>query len=114
MPGKPNRHSFHTPRMTFLGTVRGTGKLTVAGATGDVRYEIDRYRTRAQTVANGRITGPVALISDAFTAEKAQLMLEDGGVVGISLPVDPAGDECAEIEIDDPLPQFAAEDPSNG
>ncbi len=109
MSGEGRRSSFHAPRLTFLGTLRGTGPLVVEGgaALGDVEYEIDLYLEREKRIANGRISGGEALIAAALEAKAATLTLVTGAAIAFTLRPDPDDPQTAEIDLTGDVPEIA-------
>lgn len=92
--------------MQFLGTIRGSGDLSIEGGTrvlGVVSFEIDSYLERGQPSANGRINGDPEALAIAFDARRARI----GRVSAADLSIvlwDPAGAPEAEVRVIAPLP----------
>lgn len=68
--------------MTHLGTLRGTGRISIEGNDiGPAVYYIDVYRPRSLIEAGGHIEADRAVLSQLYPAKVAQLRLETGGEV---------------------------------
>jgi hypothetical protein len=79
--------------LQYLGTLRGRGTLSVKNgeqSLGGITYEIDGYCNHIVRSANGQIEGEDKVLTQAFQAGVAGILLSDGSAVKVVL-ADPHG-----------------------
>jgi hypothetical protein len=92
--------------LQYLGTLRGSGSLSLRNgeeSLSPVTYEIDGYSSHFARSANGQIEGESTVLTQAFRAGLADLLLSDGSSVEIVL-ADPQGQSTAEVQVHGSFP----------
>ena len=91
--------------LQYLGTLRGSGSLSLRDgqSLGAVTYEIDGYCNRLARSANGQIAGDDTVLTQAFRAGLASLLLSNGASVEVVL-ADPQGQSTAEVQVHGAFP----------
>jgi hypothetical protein len=92
--------------MRYLGTLRGSGRLSLQNgeqSLGAVTYEIDGYCNHLERSANGQIEGDAAILTQAFCAGHAGILLADGSSLQVVL-ADPQGGSTAEVKVNGYFP----------
>ncbi|HET9395552.1 MAG TPA: hypothetical protein VFO36_05810 [Nitrospiraceae bacterium] len=94
--------------LKHLGKLRGRGDLLIrdgAHNLGPVTYEIDGYARRSARSDNGHIEGEADMLTKAFRAGSATIVLADGQLIQVALS-DPAGSSMAEVRLSNGFPRF--------
>jgi hypothetical protein len=92
--------------LQYLGTLRGSGSLSLRNgeeSLSPVTYEIDGYSSHFARSANGQIEGESTVLTQAFGAGLADLLLSDGSSVEVVL-ADPQGQSTAEVQVHGSFP----------
>ena len=92
--------------LQYLGTLRGSGSLSLQNglqSLGAVTYEIDGYCSHFARTANGQIEGEDKVLTQAFQAGVAGILLSDGSAVEVVL-ADPHGGSTAEVRVNGDFP----------
>lgn len=108
-PDKPNsprvaqRPGFGSRRgkrpLKHLKSLRGDGTLQAAGLNSPVGYQLDLYSVGDRTIGTGSLDGDFAGRAEALEGCEAQLVLEDGARMAVTL--ENIEDDGAEFEIRD-------------
>jgi hypothetical protein len=92
--------SFGRKSIIHLGTLHGEGTLMIDDGRqlGPVIYEIDGYLDNRAKSANGQIEAESQVLDDAFRAEDATLILNNGRSIHIIVS-NPHGGATAEVRV---------------
>jgi hypothetical protein len=94
--------------LRHLGKLHGRGDLLISDGAhnlGPVTYEIDGYSRRSMRSDNGYIEGEADMLTKAFRAGSASIVLADGQLIEVALS-DPAGSSMAEVRLSNNFPRF--------
>ena len=94
--------------MTYLGSIRGSGRVLVDGEeVGEARYSISVFQPRHLKVANGTLEADDSVIWAAYQASRGcALVLEDGESVEFVYRQSSVGSGIAAIDVSGPVPGF--------
>jgi hypothetical protein len=92
--------AFGRKSITHLGTLHGEGTLLVRDGRrlGQVIYEIDGYVDHGAKSANGQIEAESRILDEAFRAEHATIVLNNGRCIQVDVS-DPCGGPTAEVQV---------------
>ena len=92
--------AFGRKSITHLGTLHGEGTLLVRDGRqlGQVIYEIDGYVDHGAKSANGQIEAECRILDEAFRAEHATIVLNNGRCIQVDVS-DPQGGPTAEVQV---------------
>jgi hypothetical protein len=89
--------------LKHLGKLHGRGDLLIRNGAhnlGLVTYEIDGYARRSTRSDTGYIEGEADMLTSAFRAGSASIVLADGRLIKVALS-DPGGSSTAEVRLSD-------------